>query len=159
MNVRKSYFISAVIILIAIMVIMDINYIEKRRKDLLNDSCTTVLEFHSLRSDFAAYLNTVLVLRPDETGYMDMTGRVETTGNHYVTSRTIKFSYLSEGDNIYYLEDMSTDKYASDNTPDNLMNSVFFSISKKGRYMTLEKINNGYIVGNLHSPVLICVAK
>lgn len=55
---------------------------------------------------------------------------------------------------------ISTVKHAADNTSDAIMDALFFSISKeKVRYMTVDRINNAYVIGNLHSPVFMCVVK
>lgn len=74
--------------------------------------------------------------------------------------RDIRFNYQKEGDGIYRIFNITTIKYPSDDSPDALIDSVFFSTSHENeRFMNLTKIKNAYVIGNLHSPVFMCVVK
>lgn len=157
----KNISVVAIIAFVGLAVIaVDVLLLGQKRKETLNDSCTSVLDAHNSAAGFQTLVNAVLVMNPNETAYIDLSGFVEYKTQKFVLAREIKFKYDKEGEDIYRLTDMGLVKHASDNAPDNLIDSVFFSMNhEKERFMTVKRIKNAYIVGNLHSPVFMCVVK
>lgn len=160
MKIKKTPFIITLLAILGLVISIVLFFLNQKRKEVHDDHCTAVMEFHDTESGFSAGMNVVLVLNPKEYGYIDMSGHVTYKGNYYTLSREIKFTYENEGNNIYKLSELTQIKQTSDTTPDRLMDSIFFSMShEKARNMTLKRIRNAYVVGNLHSPVFMCVIK
>ncbi|EHF4936930.1 FidL-like protein [Enterobacter hormaechei] len=157
----KNISVIAIIAFVGLVVIaVDVLLLGQKRKETLNDSCTSVFDTRDSAAGFQTQVNAVLVMNPNETAYIDLSGIAEYKNQKFVLSREIKFKYDKEGEDIYRLTDMGQVKHASDNAPDNLIDSVFFSMNhEKERFMTVKKIKNAYVVGNLHSPVFMCVVK
>lgn len=151
------------VFLLAISVVItyfDTVFLNQKRKGLLNENCTAFLEFHDTPSGFSARINIFLVMRNQKYGYIDMSGHVTHKGENYTLSREIKFIYKDESPDIYEISRLTLIKQASDTTPNELMDSIFFSMNyEMARHMTVRRIRNAYVIGNLHSPVFMCVVK
>lgn len=160
MKSKKIRLIAVCFAALIVVVLINVILFTQKKAEVISDRCTTVLDTQDMSTEFSSRLNLVLVLRPEGTGYIDMSGNVNFQSRDYVAFREIKFSYEREEDDIFKMTHMELIKHASDSVPDKLMDSVFFSMShEKARYMTVNRIHNAYIIGNLHSPVFMCVVK
>lgn len=131
-----------------------------QKKEVLNVNCSSVLQYYDTKSGFSAEMNLVLVLSPQEYGYIDMSGYVKHNENTSIISRKIKFAYEREADETYKISGLILVKQTSDNTPDEIMDRVFFTISHQNeRNFNLRRVSNAYVIGNLHSPIYMCVVK
>lgn len=147
-------------LLVLIMIVCNTVYFSLNRGGILNDACVSVLRTQEFTSNFISNETVTLVMNPDRSGYISFSGNMLLNGNATTLFRDIKFNYQKESDDIYKLYNIQTIKHSRDNAPDALVDSIFFSTShEKARYMTVNKIKNSYVIGNLHSPVFMCVVK
>lgn len=130
------------------------------RGTILNDTCVSVFKIQEFNNEFSTIATSKLVMKSDKSGYVAFSGNASYEGKSMILSRDIRFKYEKESNDIYRIFDYETVKYSSDNTPDTLMDSVFFSTrSQKPRYIIVSKIMNAYVIGNLYSPIFMCVVK
>ncbi|HHU0636855.1 TPA: FidL-like protein [Enterobacter hormaechei subsp. xiangfangensis] len=135
-------------------------YFYLNRGDRLDVSCVSVLRTHEYAIGFKSTETATLVMSPNHSGYISFSGKVFYENKTMQFFREIRFNYHKEGDGNYKIFDINTFKHPSDNAPDALIDSVFFSTSQeKSRFMNLTKIYNAYVIGNLHSPVFMCIVK
>ncbi|MFP2826046.1 FidL-like protein [Citrobacter braakii] len=154
---NPSFFLPCLVFLL---VVCNFLYFTLNRGKVLNDTCVSVLRTEEKTIDFHSTETTTLVLNPDNSGYIAFSGNISNNGRVMTLLRELRFKYVKESDNIYKMEKIETIKHSRDNTPDALVDSVFFSTRhEKARYMTVSKIMNAYVIGNLYSPVFICVVK
>lgn len=126
----------------------------------LNFTCVSVLRTQDFTNDFISNETVTLVMKPDRSGYISFSGEISYKNKTTNFSRDIRYNYEKESGELYRFYDIITVKHPRDNTPDELVDSIFFSTSHdKARHMTASKIQNAYIIGNLHSPVFMCVVK
>lgn len=146
--------------LVLLLIACNFIYFTLNRGEVFNDSCVAVLRTEEQNSGFNSTETLTLVLNPDKSGYIAFSGDINNHGKMMTLYRELRFKYEKESDDIYKMTNIETVKHSRDNAPDALVDSVFFSTQhEKARYMTLGKINNSYVIGNLHSPVFICVVK
>lgn len=156
--IRRPFFLnsSLVILLLACNVL----YFTSNQGENFNDTCVSVLRTEERISGFHSTETIRLVLNADNSGYIAFSGNINLHEKVMTLYREFRFTYEKESNGLYKLSNIETVKHSSDNAPDTLIDSVFFSThNDKARYMTLGKIMNAYIIGNLHSPVFICVVK
>ncbi|MBS6004100.1 MAG: hypothetical protein KIC48_16555 [Citrobacter sp.] len=160
MKSKEKYLIINLLAITVTVVCIYAFYLNQKRKEVLNANCTAVMEYHDAMSGFSSEINVVLVLSPQEYGYIDMSGQVTYEGRGNTLNRKIKFAYEKEVDDIYMISGLTLIKQTSDTAPDGLMDRIFFTIShEKERNMTVKRVSNAYVIGNLHSPVFMCVVK
>ncbi|WP_434638748.1 FidL-like protein [Klebsiella sp. I138] len=158
MNKKIKYVFVAVFLLVTLAVIFSI--LQKRSSEVFSDTCTSVFSMENLSSSFTSSVDTMIVFRRDKSAYIAFSGQLNADNRTMILSRDIHFHYEKDSRNVYQMNHISTVKHAADNTSDAIMDALFFSISKeKVRYMTVDRINNAYVIGNLHSPVFMCVVK
>ncbi|WP_274242169.1 MULTISPECIES: FidL-like protein [unclassified Enterobacter] len=152
--------VSIITIVILAVLIVDLALLGQKRKETLNDKCTAVFEIHDTATGFWTVINAVLVMNPNDTAYIDLSGTVEHKQQKFVLSRQISFTYDKEGEDIYRLTGLGLSKHAQDNAPDPLIDRLLFSLNnERERFMTIKRVKNAYVAGNLHSPVFMCVVK
>lgn len=146
--------------LLLAVITFNITYFTLNNGSVVNDTCVSVLRTHDFNNHFNSIETVKLVMSPDQTGYISLSGSMSSNNKTTTLFREIRFKYDKENDDIYKLFDIETVKHSRDNTPDILVDSFFFSTRhEKARYMTVSKITNAYAIGNLHSPVFLCVVK
>lgn len=157
-NLRNIRFVLPFIVVLVIA--SNLLYFTLNRGKVLDDTCVSVLRTEDKTVEFYSTETTTLVVNPDNTGYIAFSGHIISHGKSMTLFRELRFTYQQESDGIYKLSNIETVKHTRDNTPDALFDSVFFSIRhEKARYMTVRKVMNSYVIGNLYSPVFICVVK
>ena len=120
--------------------------------------CSTSFRMQYNNPDFSARLNIFLQLQKNGTAFFDIIGKADYFGKNYDIARTYHFNYQKESDLVYHLTQISTSRRSPDTVDDNLMNSLFFSTTQKGgQYMRMTRMENSYIINNLHSPLFICI--
>lgn len=126
-------------------------------RDLEKD-CTAIFTIKDKPSDFYAQLNLFVHMKKDNTGYFDLSGKTYTSKDSFTTARSYSFNIQKQGGNIYHLNSIKLSKRLADNTRDDIMDKLVFSIdSQDGRYVRLTEIDGAYVVGNLYSPAFICI--
>lgn len=153
---KKLFFLCLLILVIA----CNLLYFTVYRGKVLNDSCVSVMRTEEYTSGFYSTVTTTLVLNTDNSGYIAFSGDISNHGKTMTLLRELMFKYEKVSNSIYKMSNIETVKYPIDSAPDALVDSMFFSTQHgNARYMTVGKINNSYIIGNLHSPIFICVVK
>ncbi|UWM63221.1 hypothetical protein [Enterobacter sp. CP102] len=135
-------------------------WLQNESQEALDINCTTVFSVNNKELKFSSSLNGFFAFRPNGTGYSELAGNATSGDFNHVISRGVTFDYEKQSSNTYILKSLKLVKHTSDTADDDLMDRAFFSMSNEPyRYMSLYKIKNGFIMGNLHSPVLVCVTK
>ena len=158
-RVIKNKKIALLVIFIAIVLSIFLFSIpEKDVKGGVYFHCSTSFRITHDKPDFNAGLNTFLQLQKDGSGLIDLTGKVDTHGQSFEVARTYHFNYEKQGDSLYHLTQINTSSRSSETVDDNLMNNLFFSTTpKEGRYLRMTKMENSYVINNLHSPIFVCI--
>lgn len=124
----------------------------------LEKDCTAIFTIRDRPSDFYAQLNLFVHMKRDNTGYFDLSGKTFTSKDSYTTARSYSFDIQKQSGSIYHLSNVKLSKRLADNTRDDIMDKLIFSIdSQDGRYVRLTAIDGAYVVGNLYSPAFICI--
>jgi len=133
---------------------------EKEFKGGVYFHCSTTFQMKYNNPDFAAKVNVFLQLQKNERGLFDITGKADVDGENFDIARTYHFNYEKQSGSVYHLTDITTSRRNYENVDDVLMNSLFFSTTQEdGRYLRMTKMENSYVIGNLHSPVFICIVR
>lgn len=149
-----------IIVIFLLIISIDFTYLNYKASTTLNEECSTTFEYRNNHVGLIMPVNGTMVLRPNSTGMIELSGVVELNGSTYKLGRSITFEYERESDSIFRLKNMGLEIYAIDNLNNNFMDTNFFSIGGEySRRMTLSIINNAFIIGNLLSPVFMCVIK
>ncbi|MCS3430975.1 hypothetical protein [Klebsiella sp. BIGb0407] len=120
--------------------------------------CSTSFRLTHDNPQFNAGLNIFLQLQKNGSGLIDLTGKVDTAAGSFDVARIYHFNYEKQGDSVYHLADITTSLRSSETVDDTLMNNLFFSTTpKEGRYLRMTKMENSYVIDNLHSPIFICI--
>lgn len=75
----------------------------------------------------------------------------------YNLLRNITFEYHYEGNGYLAMHNVVVNKKASDTMPNELFNESLFDFSLETRRLRLTEVNNGYLIWNAFSPVLMCI--
>ncbi|VUS46682.1 hypothetical protein SB6422_00733 [Klebsiella huaxiensis] len=121
--------------------------------------CSANLRIESVASGFDANFKTFLLMRGNNSGYFDVSGKVVVDDVRYNVQRSYHFNYEKKVNNIYHLTNTTVSKRDADNMLEGMMQRVFFSPAPdSGRYIKIQKMKNAYIVQSLYSPSFICVS-
>ena len=132
--------------------------IHKKENPALNNDCSAAFAMRDKAAHFTASLNLYLNMRDDNSGYLDMTGTVNSNGIDYTTARAWRFGYRLQSGNTLHLTEIAMDKRAADNAPDDVIDKLIFSTDPStGRYVKIATLNNAWVIGNLYSPQFVCV--
>ncbi|CAM6610742.1 hypothetical protein PJU52_001582 [Klebsiella michiganensis] len=120
--------------------------------------CSANLRIESGSFGFDANFKTFLLMRGNNSGYFDVSGKVIVDNVKYNVERSYHFIYAKKANNIYHLTQTTLSKRKADNMIEGMMQKVFFSPDPdSGRYIKIQKMKNGWIVRSLYSPSFICV--
>ena len=148
------------VVFAALMLIFNTLYFISVRGEVIKSSCFSVLRTSDESKHFRSALSLTLVMNPNMRGYISFSGDISLEEKKMVLSREINFSYKKDSDGIYKLYDFKTSKRLRDTAPDTIVDHFLFSSThEKARLMTLSKIQNTFLIGNLHSPVFMCIKK
>lgn len=92
-------------------------------------------------------------------GHMDISANVTDASDQlkYKLLRNITFDYHNEGNGYLSLKEVHVIKLASDTMPNKLFNESLFDFSLSNRRLRITEVNNGYLLWNTFSPVMMCV--
>lgn len=153
--IRRNVYILSFFLFITI-VFCWLTYFFHHKSDF---DCSANLRIESSPSSFDANFNTFLLMRGNNSGYFDVSGKVMIDDVRYNVQRSYHFNYEKKGNNIYHLTNTIVSKRDADNMIEGMMQKVFFSPdSDSGRYIKIQKMKNAYIVQSLYSPSFICVS-
>lgn len=120
--------------------------------------CSTSFRLTHDNPGFNAGLNIFLQLQKNGSGLIDLTGKVDTQGKNFEVARTYYFNYEKQGDSVYHLTQINVSSRSYETVDHTLMNNLFFSTTpKEGRYLRMTKMENSYVIDNLHSPIFVCI--
>ncbi|MFZ5177137.1 hypothetical protein ACOY5X_12565 [Enterobacter kobei] len=152
--------IIAIPLLVFSVIIFNGIYFHTVRGMAINSSCFSVLRGEEFAMKFNHAESITLVLNPDRRGYVSFSGNVSYEGKNNVLQRDILFQYEKESSGVYKLYDVKTVKHFRDTTPDILVEQFILDTHRdKTIRMTFVRTGNALVVGNLHSPVFMCVIK
>ena len=160
MKLKNKKIITSLVVVLTLAVIaaLGIIAVQKNRQTVFGNDCSATFSMRDKSSNFAANLNVYLNLRTNNTGYVDMTGTVNSKGSGYTAARAYGFEYTLQNGNTLPLTTILLNKRAADTADDNLMDRLIFSIdSSSGRYVKITALNNAWTIGNLYSPLFVCV--
>lgn len=132
--------------------------IHKKENPTLSNDCSAVFAMQDKAARFSARLSIYLNMRDDNTGYLDITGKVNRDDVDYTAARAWRFNYRLQSGNTLHLTQIAMDKRAADNAPDDLVDKLIFSTDPgTGRYVKIAVLNNAWVISNLYSPQFLCV--
>ncbi|HKS35484.1 MAG TPA: hypothetical protein VJS14_17325 [Enterobacteriaceae bacterium] len=147
-----------VALIIAALATLWIVTLQKKKQHLFGSDCSATLSMSDKSARFAAKLNIYLNMRGDGTGYLDMTGTTNSGEVDERAARSYSFDYALQSGNTLHLTNIVLDKRAADTANDGLVDKLIFSIdSRTGRYVKIATFNNVWTIGNLYSPLFVCV--
>lgn len=158
---NKSHTLIVILLsVLTLILICDYYYLTHKAHNVLNVECNSTFEIKNNHAQLTMPVNGTLVIRADATGLIELTGFAMIGGSSYKLSRGLTFKYEQDNEGIYKLTNISEVIHAGDQVKNEFLNSNFFSFNtENSRNMSLVKINNAFIIGNLHSPVFMCVVK
>lgn len=150
---RNTYALSFVLSII--LVLCWLIFSSHHEKDF---DCSSYLRIESVASSFDAKFKTFLLMREDNSGYFDISGKVDAEGKIFNVERAYHFDYEKKVNNIYFLTNISVSKRNADNILENVMQKIFSGPNTDAkRYIKIQKIKNAYLIQNLHSPSFMCI--
>lgn len=158
-NIKKNIKKIAVISLFLV-IVFDVIYFKSKVDDSLNEECSTTFVYKNNRAGLAMPVNGTLILKSNATGLIELSGIVSLRGSPHRLARVISFDYERENASVFKLTDMMLEKHSGDDLDNDFLDANFFSMKNEpSRHMILTKVDNAFIIGNLHSPVFMCVIK
>lgn len=154
-KITISLLVALIIVTLATLWIVTL---QNKKQRLFGSDCSATLSMHDKSARFATNLNIYLNMRENGTGYLDMTGTTNSGGVDARAARSYSFNYALQSGNTLHLTNIVLDKRAADTANDGLMDKLIFSIdSHTGRYVKIAAFNNAWTIGNLYSPLFVCV--
>jgi len=161
MKLKKSRIIGFMLSVFVIVVTIFSAVIgHKKNYSTLDNDCSAAVSIRDKSANFSARLNIYLSLHNDNTGYLDVVGKISEAGVSYTTARSWRFNYALQNGNTAYLTRLTMDKRAADDSPDGLVDRLIFSTDAgSGRYVKIAVLNNAWVIGNLYSPQFLCLIR
>lgn len=73
--------------------------------------------------------------------------------------RSYTFDYDAEDDGYITTSNFRLNKNVRDTLPDEVFNDSVFDLTKQDKKLRIQQIKNGYLIGNLFSPFVLCVSR
>lgn len=134
-------------------------------KEKLDIFCESTLKLSTNRDNENVpfhFSGTVLVrFKPDSTGYIGLSGDAEYNGTTYYVAREVGFQYQpKDTNNILSIKLNAQHIAARDNTPTQLIeNNITGKPNADLVYIVRRANSNTYSIGNMYSPIIMCVDK
>lgn len=160
MKIKNKKIITSLVVALVLVIIASLGIValQNTRQAVFNNNCSATFSMRDRASNFAINLNVYLNMQTNHTGYVDMTGTVNSNGSDYRAARSYGFEYTLQNGNTLHLTNIVLNKRAADTADDNMMDRLIFSIdSNTGRYVKIAALNNAWTIGNLYSPLFVCV--
>lgn len=120
--------------------------------------CTALATFR--HDEMTAHLSIDLRLDNKQRGIMVVYGEMEKQdGLRHVVSRHISFNYALSSGSAITLKDYAAQKYARDNTPDELFSHIIFDTTPGWNKLFIQNKGNVYLFSDSFSPLFTCVDK
>jgi hypothetical protein len=132
----------------------------RQKQGSLNVNCSSLIRYNHKAPDFTATLDFVFRLEKNLVGYAVLSGNVHSSQGVNVISRTIHFNYAMSRSDEIEIADMHYVKNARDTVGDEVFRSTFFYVPEgTTRQLRIKPLRNGWLIGNLQSPFVLCVSR
>lgn len=135
-------------------------------KQMLDIFCESTLNLKASpgtqQSGIFNFEGTVLLrFKPDATGYLWLLGNAKHQDAHYNVSREVNFRYKPKDINgIYTVTFLARRVPLNDNTPNALIErNITGPVNTEMSYVIRRTNKNTYSIGNIYSPIIMCVDK
>ncbi|MGI3450938.1 hypothetical protein C3433_12070 [Citrobacter freundii] len=134
-------------------------YVHKRQnQNYLKVNCSTILRYNHQDPDFVAALDLVFRLDENHDGQAVLSGNIHSEKGAAIISRTVLFSYEMNRPGEISIMNTRYVKNPRDTADEESFKSSFFYVPEGTvRQLTVERSNNGWLLGNLQSPFALCV--
>lgn len=127
-------------------------------RDLYRINCESSFTFRAPQHDFALQGTMTFRLDHDGLGEIGIDGVVNSKGEQSRLIRYVQFIYRPVDRTSFKMDNMKMIKGTRDNAPDKSIDDNFFSLALEARrVLTLHRVENGYLVGNLQAPAFMCL--
>lgn len=154
-NINKRLRVSIIVVMASLVInlFINISLLQYINNDI---SCES---YFSVKSDVVILGVMNLHIIGGNSGRISLSATVNDGKSKvkYNVLRNIYFHYKNEGNGYISFLNMNVIKKAGDNTPDLLLNESVYDFSLKKRVIKITKLNDGYILWNEFSPVMICM--
>ena len=152
---------TAAVILLTILALSAWFYIHMRQKQgAMNVNCSAIIQYNHRSPDFTATLEFIFRLDKSLDGYAVLSGNIHSGRDVHVISRTAHFSYIVNRPGEIEIADMRYVRNARDTADDDSFRRNFFYVPEGGvRHLRIMQSGNGWLIGNLQSPFVLCVSK
>lgn len=121
-------------------------------------NCSSTFEFMAPQHQFSMQGTLSLKMERSGQAQIGLDGLVVLKKEKTRINRDVLFSYIQLDETSFRMDNLKVIKGERDNAPDNAIADNFFSLAlETRRVMTLHKINNSYLVGNLRAPAFMCI--
>lgn len=160
-KIKKNLFFISIMTFSALSILVFVLYsnVKQNASSLLKGECFAQFIKLDKTENTLAKIDFYLNFNEKGFGYIDMSGKLNAV-NSGIIARSYKFRYNFHSENMIHLSQIQQTKRAADNADENLMKKMILSIdTKPGLYVKVTKLLNSYVIGNVYSPLFICVIK
>ena len=119
--------------------------------------CSGFLSLYAPKFDFGMNTRISIALAGNGSGFMTLDGIVQKNDVETRLSRDVTFSWDRINNSMIQLHDVKFFHIWRDNTPDELIEAFFYSLRESATpVMTINKLNNDFVVGTPRGPSYIC---
>lgn len=119
--------------------------------------CRAYYSQESESGNYTMSSSFIFNFKENGTARISIDGIVKLYDNTYFVSRNLDINYKHIEKNIYKLSNSVIFKSGRDSLPNELFEKNIFSFSESSdQFFTINKMDNVWLIGNLHSPGFIC---
>lgn len=159
----KNSIIAVIAMVISLVYSYIFIYLERSGDSILSCTSNVYLDF-SEGSSLGPVISGILYVRLNNggDGFLEISGSVKWHGNTYPVSKRINIVHdilYADGINLVAIQMTSTISLENDTSPQGLIEKLFVGESSLSSYTFSYKKSfyNGYYIGNLRSPIAICI--
>lgn len=131
-----------------------------RASNTYDIQCESYVAYRAQQSDTGFDMAIAMNMHHNAKGEFVIEGTMGKKNQTWSINRDITFNYARLHNNTIKMDHINIVKYGRDNVPDDMFNDIFLSTAgTSGRIITLSKVLNGYLVGNLRAPAFICLPR
>lgn len=167
MKIGKTSFLGLLAIIVAAMIYLFLNYVYPWRASGKNNVLTCVSNMNVNLSDGVSsgpIINGVLYVNAkwDGTGFLELSGIVKWQGETYPVSKRIEITHDIKRisvSNLVTIHAVSSVSLEHDRSPQGVIEKYFIGDpTLPPRIVTFKRVfDNGYLISNLNSPVMLCI--
>lgn len=157
MKISKSKKITLTFISLVFMMMIVIsfhNFISIKENEY--NECHAGYNFNNNNSEI--HLDMYLVMSKEHIAHLSVLGLVKDNGLNHMISRYYTFNYEKLSERRYKLKNITLSKHISDNANSIMIPSSLFDLDTNSTaVINVTKLMNGYVIGDLYSPIFICI--